>query len=88
MDAALLWQLAIMFCQAHNLPPSTAFLVDCALADNWLMFLTFAQLHQYDKQLVNFTTDYQGPHFEQLRPSLSLNLGLQAGFLLFSLTSQ
>lgn len=54
VDALLKWNIVVMYCAVHKLKKSTVFLRHCAEDNNWLMFLTFAQLHQYPKDIVCF----------------------------------
>ncbi len=48
------WLLAELFCYLHHLPLSKAFLTECAKENDWVMFITYAQLHQYPKERVSY----------------------------------
>ncbi|XP_064608291.1 spatacsin-like [Liolophura sinensis] len=49
-EAALQWNLVLLFCHHSRLPYSTCFLEACARDDQWLPFIWFSQMHQYPKE--------------------------------------
>ena len=51
-EASQYWSLPILFCRSHNMTLTPAFLIDCAKADKWLMFLCHAQAAQFPKNQV------------------------------------
>ncbi|BFY97193.1 hypothetical protein BsWGS_00232 [Bradybaena similaris] len=62
-EAGYKWMLVIMMCRLLGLPLSTCFLQMCAESDNWLMFVWFAQLHQYPThQLQMLLHSFGSPH--------------------------
>ncbi|ELT89138.1 hypothetical protein CAPTEDRAFT_221770 [Capitella teleta] len=46
-EASQLWMLSYLFTRGHHLRPCTIFLTECAKVDNWLMFVSYAQMMQY-----------------------------------------
>ncbi|XP_041074494.1 spatacsin-like isoform X1 [Polyodon spathula] len=46
------WSLVAEFCRLHAVTLSTAYLQDCARQNEWLQFLTFIQLHNYQPEQV------------------------------------
>lgn len=52
-EASHYWTLPLLFCRSHNLSLTPVFLIDCAVADKWLSFLTHAQFAQFPKTKVN-----------------------------------
>ena len=64
-EAAHCWTVAVMFCIHHQVALTDVYLRACAEEDDWLMFLTFAQLHQYPKEqvfkLISCGFDYGNP---------------------------
>eukprot|EP00061_Rhincodon_typus_P012966 g39040.t1 len=51
-EAGQEWSLVPQFCKLHGISLSLAYLQECAREDEWLQFVIFAQLHNYqpDKQ--------------------------------------
>ncbi|XP_043933635.1 spatacsin [Protopterus annectens] len=47
------WSLVIQFCKLHGLKLSTTFLHECAEANDWLQFILFIQLSNYQADEVN-----------------------------------
>lgn len=41
------WSLVIQFCQLHHIKLSTSYLRACARSNEWLQFVTEAQMHGY-----------------------------------------
>ncbi|XP_019859323.1 PREDICTED: spatacsin-like [Amphimedon queenslandica] len=52
VEAENVWLLVQRFCQYHSLPPSTAYLIECAKNKEWLSLLCHAQLHKIAPQEV------------------------------------
>ncbi|XP_053933216.1 spatacsin [Cuculus canorus] len=46
-DSRRQWSLVMQFCKLHNIRRSTSYLKECAKCNDWLQFLTQAQLHSY-----------------------------------------
>ncbi|CAG5132007.1 unnamed protein product, partial [Candidula unifasciata] len=62
-EASHKWMLVMMLCRLLGLPLSNCFLQLCAENDNWLMFVWFAQLHQYPThQLQMLLHSFASPH--------------------------
>ncbi|XP_074651044.1 spatacsin-like [Tubulanus polymorphus] len=49
-EMILRWQPVLLFCRYHKLPLSSVPLEVCAKDDNWLSFMLFSHLHQYEKE--------------------------------------
>ena len=52
MEGEISWSLVQSFCSCHNLPPSTAFIIECAKKAKWPPLLCHAQLYQIPTQEV------------------------------------
>ncbi|XP_078386233.1 spatacsin isoform X1 [Cetorhinus maximus] len=46
-EAGQEWSLVAQFCRLHGITLSTAYLQECAREDEWLQFVIFAQIHNY-----------------------------------------
>ncbi|XP_059495149.1 spatacsin isoform X2 [Stegostoma tigrinum] len=46
-EAGQEWSLVLQFCKLHGISFSLAYLQECAREDEWLQFVIFAQLHNY-----------------------------------------
>ena len=46
------WKLAVKFANVYNLELPVDFLIKCAQADHWLLFLLYTQIHQYPKLII------------------------------------
>ncbi|XP_078283376.1 spatacsin [Rhinoraja longicauda] len=51
-EAGQEWSLMAQFCRLHDIPLSMAYLQACAQEDEWLQFIVFAQLHNYQPEEV------------------------------------
>ncbi|KAL0967919.1 hypothetical protein UPYG_G00259670 [Umbra pygmaea] len=60
-EAGQEWALPVQFCQAHALPLSSMYPLDCAADGQWLNFLFFVQLHSYPPQQVRTLVAQFGP---------------------------
>jgi hypothetical protein len=54
MEACSLWLPLMCFSRINNLPYSCKYLHLCAEANQWLMYLIFAQLYQIPRTQVTF----------------------------------
>ncbi|XP_005101143.2 spatacsin [Aplysia californica] len=62
-EASQKWNLVVSLCELLSVPLITCFLKTCAESDNWLMFVWFAQLHQYPThQLQSLLHSFRSPH--------------------------
>ncbi|XP_014440586.1 spatacsin isoform X2 [Tupaia chinensis] len=55
------WALVVQFCRLHNMKPSTAYLRECAKANDWLQFIIHSQLHNYHPEEVKSLLQYFSP---------------------------
>ncbi|GFN75260.1 spatacsin [Plakobranchus ocellatus] len=84
-DASQKWTMVLMLCKLLSAPMSTCFLRACAESNNWLMFIWFAQLHQYPThQLQNLLQSFGNVY---LRDHLHYVLN-NAGSKMFSAAAQ
>ncbi|XP_072134103.1 spatacsin [Mobula birostris] len=51
-EAGQEWSLMAQFCKLHGITLSVAYLQACAQEDDWLQFMVFAQLHNYQPEEV------------------------------------
>ncbi|XP_026565199.1 spatacsin [Pseudonaja textilis] len=66
------WSLVIQFCQLHRIKLSTSYLRACARSNEWLQFVTEAQMHGYQPaEVIPLLRDFPLP----LRDHLELALG-------------
>ncbi|XP_029139153.1 spatacsin [Protobothrops mucrosquamatus] len=66
------WSLVIQFCQLHHIKLSTSYLRACARSNEWLQFVTEAQMHGYQPaEVIPLLRDFPLP----LREHLELALG-------------
>ncbi|XP_067827395.1 spatacsin [Heptranchias perlo] len=47
LEAGQEWSLMAQFCRLHGITLSMAYLQECAREDEWLQFVVFAQIHNY-----------------------------------------
>ncbi|KAI1296641.1 Spatacsin [Halotydeus destructor] len=52
VDECLEWQLVLSFCNEYGLELPTEYLIKCAQNDDWLLFIAFAQMYNYPKDLI------------------------------------
>ncbi|XP_058011704.1 spatacsin isoform X2 [Ahaetulla prasina] len=66
------WSLVVQFCQLHHIKLSTSYLRACAHSNEWLQFVTEAQMHGYQPaEVIPLLRDFPLP----LRDHLELALG-------------
>ncbi|KAG8145260.1 hypothetical protein E2320_013619 [Naja naja] len=71
-EARSQWSLVIQFCQLHHIKLSTSYLRACARSNEWLQFVTEAQMHGYQPaEVIPLLRDFPLP----LRDHLELALG-------------
>ncbi|XP_045678638.1 spatacsin isoform X1 [Phyllostomus hastatus] len=58
------WTLVVQFCRLHNVKLSTAYLRECARANDWLQFIIHSQLHNYHPEEVKSLLQYFSPVFQ------------------------
>ena len=49
LEAGMKWRTAVEYCRHYNLPLPTKFLECCSKENNWLSFLVYAQIFNYDR---------------------------------------
>ncbi|KAG2471385.1 SPTCS protein, partial [Polypterus senegalus] len=64
-QSSLEWALAVQFCRVHELALSTVYLQHCAWDNEFLQFLIFIQLHNYDSEQVKSLLKYFSPVLQE-----------------------
>ncbi|KAJ7311131.1 hypothetical protein JRQ81_006734 [Phrynocephalus forsythii] len=67
-DARKQWSLVVHFCRLHNIKLSTSYLKMCARANEWLQFVTEAQMFSYQPtEITLIFQDFRHPLQDHLR---------------------
>ncbi|XP_025031102.1 spatacsin isoform X1 [Python bivittatus] len=65
------WSLVVQFCQLHNIKLSTSYLKACARSNEWLQFVTEAQMHGYQPaEVIPLLRDFPLPLRDHLKLAL------------------
>ncbi|XP_028679448.2 spatacsin isoform X1 [Erpetoichthys calabaricus] len=64
-QSSLEWALAVQFCRVHELTLSTVYLQHCAWDNEFLQFLIFIQIHNYDSEQVKSLLKYFSPVLQE-----------------------
>ncbi|XP_078097319.1 spatacsin [Mustelus asterias] len=75
-EAGQEWSLVAQFCRLHDITLSMAYLQECAREDEWLQFVIFAQIHNYQPNKVEAL-------LKDFSPTLQDHLSLAFENLLF-----
>ncbi|XP_048188243.1 spatacsin [Perognathus longimembris pacificus] len=55
------WALVVQFCRLHDLKLSTAYLIECAKENDWLLFIVHSQQYNYHPEEVESLLQYFSP---------------------------
>nr|XP_020667859.1 spatacsin isoform X1 [Pogona vitticeps] len=67
-DARKQWSLVVHFCRLHNIKLSMSYLKMCARANEWLQFITVAEMYSYQPAEINLIfQDFPHPLQDHLR---------------------